>query len=255
MYKIDINPVIDMVTSIVNTNVSVADFIRYKYVHRYLKMSRELPVNIDIDKKLSCLDAGCGNGDFFKYIQNIGYVPIGIDMNVSNPKMNIHKEDMCHTSFNNNTFDAIVSIDSLYVEPLDVFKEFYRILKTGGCVVIHAPLPSSVQKHVLDDELNQQNKSNENTGNVRKSTDYERIHRQWYDFGELISVAEDIGFNIVGEYSAWGLFETFAYDIERLYYSQNNLIRSIAILLTVIDDISPHKEYKRPIGCITVLRK
>lgn len=255
MYEIDISPAIDIVTSAVNTNVSVADFIRYKYVHRYLKRSRESLVNTDVDKKLSCLDAGCGNGDFFKYIQNIGYIPVGIDMNVSNSKINIHKEDMCHTSFDNNTFNAIVSIDSLYVEPLDAFKEFYRILETDGYVVIHAPLPSSVQKHILDEELSQQNKSNKDTGNVRKSTNYECVHRQWYDFGELISTAKDVGFNIVGEYPAWGLFETFAYDIERLYYSQNSFIRRLAILLTTIDDIYPHKEYKRPIGCITVLRK
>ena len=90
------------------------------------------------------LDIGCGDGRLFRE-----YRVIGIDVNgeilKKNPnptiKMNITKKRL---PFKNNTVDQIFCLEVLehlqrIEDVIKVLKEFYRVLKPKGLLIIHTP--------------------------------------------------------------------------------------------------------------------
>ena len=92
------------------------------------------------------LDAGCGNGKNIKYFQNKCNV-IGIDkcenlVNICIEKgYQVTNEDVTNLSFQNNTFDFIMSIAVIHhidTEEMRVnaIKELIRVLKPGGKLLI-----------------------------------------------------------------------------------------------------------------------
>lgn len=56
------------------------------------------------------------------------------------PNLKYHCMDMCNTQFKNNTFDAVISFYAIFHIPKEqtklVFKEFKRILKPGGKLLV-----------------------------------------------------------------------------------------------------------------------
>lgn len=93
------------------------------------------------------LDAGCGIGWLGKYKPN-DLVVYGVD---SNPKavMLARKHeivivgDVRNLPYPNNKFDGILAFHLIehVQENLKVMKEFYRVLKRGGVLVIESPTP------------------------------------------------------------------------------------------------------------------
>jgi len=94
-------------------------------------------------------DAGCGpSGHIGRYLANKGMVITGIDISdrcielasVLNPDMHFVREDMAKMSFENDSFDAVVSYYSIIHTPKNlvdnVLREFYRVLKPGGYLLI-----------------------------------------------------------------------------------------------------------------------
>ncbi len=90
------------------------------------------------------LDAGCGNGNDCRYVYNQGYEVIGIDFSEKMldiakeklPNIEFHLMDMSKTTFQNNSFDGLITNCSLIHVPKEnmdaTLQEFGRVLKKGG---------------------------------------------------------------------------------------------------------------------------
>ena len=112
-----------------------------------------LAKSLRITKNQIILDAGCGQGSVSTYlvkkygckIIGITIVPFEIDkakrlaekLGVSS-NLEYHLMDYSNTNFEDNKFDAIYAIESFVHSPAprDTLKEFFRILKPGGRLVI-----------------------------------------------------------------------------------------------------------------------
>jgi ubiquinone/menaquinone biosynthesis C-methylase UbiE len=99
------------------------------------------------------LDAACGEGEITISLDRKGLQAIGIDKSTKNitsatnkitggkEKANFIIADIKQIPFRNETFDKIVSLDTLehINEDSDVFLEFYRILKPNGRLIATVP--------------------------------------------------------------------------------------------------------------------
>ena len=95
------------------------------------------------------LDAGCGTGSLMKKLKSFGKI-YGVDVShealkfaKSNGLKLIKKGSVTAIPYKNNQFDAIVSIDVLYHKQvkndLQALREFKRVLKPGGILIIKNP--------------------------------------------------------------------------------------------------------------------
>jgi SAM-dependent methyltransferase len=96
-------------------------------------------------QKLNILDAGCGTGLLAKKMAKFGRVQ-GIDMSsealrfAKKRRVDVKKASIEKIPFKKNTFDAVVSIDVLtsssIKDDLVPLREFYRVLKPGGILIL-----------------------------------------------------------------------------------------------------------------------
>ncbi|WP_263833171.1 methyltransferase domain-containing protein [Sulfurospirillum oryzae] len=111
------------------------------------------------DKKI--LDAGCGIGTYAKYFVENGATVIGIDasqvaidkakqMSLEQATFMVGDLEKPLDSFDNESFDFIFSYLVIhYIEDWDrLFKDFFRMLKVGGSILIAVSHPS---KNVVSD--------------------------------------------------------------------------------------------------------
>lgn len=90
------------------------------------------------------LDVGCGDGILpRKFIGYCGYT--GVDLSETMIRRAKHKcfrvADATHLPFEDNSFDAVVSIDALehMSDPLAALREMRRVMRTGGQTIIAVP--------------------------------------------------------------------------------------------------------------------
>tara|TARA_B100001113_G_scaffold283842_1_gene239005 strand:+ start:502 stop:1308 length:807 start_codon:yes stop_codon:yes gene_type:complete len=112
------------------------------------------------------LEGGCGNGSWVKYLNDKGYNCIGTDINdviletAKKEKLNIMKDDILNMSFDDNTFDAYLSlgvIEHWKEGPQKAIKEAYRVIKPGGYFFVSTPCNHLIRKlfnHPLRDMVN-----------------------------------------------------------------------------------------------------
>ncbi|WP_315524678.1 class I SAM-dependent methyltransferase [Pseudoramibacter alactolyticus] len=97
------------------------------------------------------LDVGCGTGFISLLLAQIGFEVIAIDNNAAmlkeaektseelgfSNKITFMLKDAASMDFPDNTFDAVVSRHAfwLFNNPKKVYAEWYRILKSGGCML------------------------------------------------------------------------------------------------------------------------
>lgn len=94
-------------------------------------------------------DAGCGpSGHIGRYLADKGMVITGIDISdrcielasALNPDMHFAREDFARMSLESDSFDGVVSYYSIIHTPKNilhkVLREFYRVLKPGGLLLI-----------------------------------------------------------------------------------------------------------------------
>ena len=109
-------------------------------------LDRELGVSqVKQSKHLKILDAGCGTGLLSKKLQRFGRV-IGIDFSrealkfAKNRGIVTKQARIEKIPFADNSFDVVVSIDVLVSKSikndLKPIKEFYRVLKPGGILIL-----------------------------------------------------------------------------------------------------------------------
>jgi 2-polyprenyl-3-methyl-5-hydroxy-6-metoxy-1,4-benzoquinol methylase len=114
-------------------------------------------------------DAGCGpSGHIGRYLANKGMVITGIDISnrcielaaALNPDIHFVCEDISKMSFEDESFDAVVSYYSIIHTPKNLvhslIREFYRVLKPEGIllVVVKAGSEESIQNELIGIETN-----------------------------------------------------------------------------------------------------
>jgi SAM-dependent methyltransferase len=109
-----------------------ADDIPFSFIREYIPR----------DRKAMILDAGCGNGRYIHALASLGYENVvGIDLFPCNTGV---KKYICASidslPFKNESFDAIYSNSVIYYlgDPSSGISEFFRVLKSGGYVMITA---------------------------------------------------------------------------------------------------------------------
>lgn len=118
----------------------------------YQDLLNEIMKELDVKRNDLILDAGVGTGNLAVLLEKEGARVMGLDFSKEaldiykskNPKVEIILADLTKKlPFPNNHFDKIVSNNTLYALPEKIqslcVKEFYRILKLGGKVVISNP--------------------------------------------------------------------------------------------------------------------
>jgi len=118
----------------------------------YQELLNAVVEELDIKKGEKVLEAGCGTGNLALKIKEKGGEVIGLDNCEEALKVYKRKDSSANTiladlsgklPFPDNYFDKIASNNTLYTFPkqkqLEILKEFFRILKRGGKVVIANP--------------------------------------------------------------------------------------------------------------------
>lgn len=97
------------------------------------------------------LDVGCGQGGWCDRLNNAGYVPTGIDLDVSQYGPAI-LGDMHEMPFNDNTFDIVFCTGTFEhaFAPFIVLMEFVRVCRDEGTIIITLPMEDNAQ--MLEDE-------------------------------------------------------------------------------------------------------
>jgi SAM-dependent methyltransferase len=101
-------------------------------------------------------DAGCGpSAHIGKYLADRGLTVVGVDISdrcvdmarALNPGMQFVREDMLDMSLAHATFDGVVAYYSIIHTPKMAvgrfFREFHRVLKPGGCLLVAVKAGSS----------------------------------------------------------------------------------------------------------------
>jgi len=128
------------------------------YTHRDLNKFNDLLDKFVsyLSSKAHVLDAGCGAGiPSAKFLVDKGIKVTGIDL--SDTMLNLAKKNVPEASFINmdmnllefeeNSFDGIISVFTLFHIPrenhLSIFENFYKILKEGGILMINTGVNES----------------------------------------------------------------------------------------------------------------
>tara|TARA_B100000787_G_C16194989_1_gene300127 strand:- start:3268 stop:4029 length:762 start_codon:yes stop_codon:yes gene_type:complete len=111
------------------------------------KLAKKILENLDIKKKISLLDAGCGRGDVLKAFQALGCDVEGADISEEAMKLlkpiKVHQVDLQHEAIENKDsyYDIIFSkslIEHLN-DPLTFMINCKNMIKNEGTVVIMTP--------------------------------------------------------------------------------------------------------------------
>jgi ubiquinone/menaquinone biosynthesis C-methylase UbiE len=128
---------------------------------------------IDADKGIVLLDAGCGSGTLLNYINlNRGSTYIGIDLLMSgiiNPRIKRTLNSLLNRTYfvlsdiskslpiRGQSVDIIVAHFSLYTIDTGkrefILKEFRRLLKKGGSLILVEPSKEYSAKRIISDSI------------------------------------------------------------------------------------------------------
>jgi SAM-dependent methyltransferase len=110
-----------------------------------------------LPKKGLVLEAGCGLGNYVKYLSDLGYDIMGVEINRQlveavrkiHPEMRIKYGNVNHLDYPDNTFDSMLSlgvVEHTVEGPQTALKEALRVLKPGGVAIITVPLHNMVRR-------------------------------------------------------------------------------------------------------------
>ncbi len=130
-------------------------------INHYEKLSDIKDIEKFLIKKYfygKILDMGCGCGRTTKYISNLGFDVVGVDVvkkmvkraRKVYPKIKFEVGDACNLKYKNNKFDIVFfsfnGIDYIYPENkrIKALKEISRVLKPGGYFIYSSHNPLSL---------------------------------------------------------------------------------------------------------------
>jgi SAM-dependent methyltransferase len=107
------------------------------------------------------LDAGCGFGEWVVFLNSRGYRAEGLDYSTelvkrlddTYPGFAWKVGDIRAMDYADATFDAVISwgvIEHDEAGPGETLREFTRVLKPGGVVIVTVPLDSEIQRRSAD---------------------------------------------------------------------------------------------------------
>lgn len=123
--------------------------MNYKIAPTYFTRLLQVQANITPGKAL--LNAGCGTGEFNYYLKYFFDKSFGVDVNStdigiaralnSDPNIQFDVGDVTKLNFEDDFFDSIICVDVLehVDDPMGALKEFYRVLKPDGQMILTVP--------------------------------------------------------------------------------------------------------------------
>jgi len=147
-----------------NKSQMLWDFCSYAYRHAigysipHQKMFNDVVTSLNLRNSSRILDAGCGAGDFEKYIcsKNLNFSVEAVDFSAQMIKGARKKCKRKNIKFNqadlnnwlpyrDNYFDSIICLQVLFALPRTNFtlREFYRVMKPQGELIIADPKPDA----------------------------------------------------------------------------------------------------------------
>ncbi len=158
------------------------------------------------------LDVGCASGNISKYIAEMGYKVYGIDtlqtsIEIANeffnhPNVTYEVRDMIRQPFSENSFDCILFFETIeHVEnPAQFLREFYRILRPKGCLILSTPNATSLKNifYALSYRKRQKREivaKEIKTEQKQTGTQLEHIYN--WDFPVLVRLLDMCGFDLV----------------------------------------------------------
>jgi SAM-dependent methyltransferase len=107
------------------------------------------------------LDAGCGFGEWVSFLSAQGYRAVGLDysealigrLRAAYPQHEWTLGDIRRMPYADGAFDAVISwgvIEHDEAGPGETLREFHRVLRPGGVIVVTVPVDSAVQRRSAD---------------------------------------------------------------------------------------------------------
>ena len=158
------------------------------------------------------LDVGCASGSISQHIAQLGFKVHGVDVLESSIK--IAKEffdhenatyevrDIIKQPFEENSFDCILFFETIeHVEnPADFFKEFHKILKPGGVLILSTPNATSLKNMLYALSYRKKEKRKliiDEITTEQKHTGTQLEHIYNWDFPVLVRLLDMCGFKTV----------------------------------------------------------
>jgi len=158
------------------------------------------------------LDVGCAAGSLSKKMVEMGFKVVGIDVlqesikiarkfnNVDNISYEVR--DLLKNPFPPNSFDCITFLETIeHVEnPAIYFREFNRILRTGGHLVLSTPNATSLKNILYALSYRKKEKRNQVAKEISsepRNTGTQIEHLYNWDFPTLVRLLDRCGFDLI----------------------------------------------------------
>jgi len=176
------------------------------------KLSQRVQYAIEMVEGKMVLDIGCSSGAITKKIAEKDHKILGIDVLKSSidiakefsshPNATYEVRDLVTNPFPENSFDCILFLETIeHVEnPAQYLKEFHRILKPNGRLILSTPNATSLKNLFYALSYRKKEKQNRVTKEISveaKKTGTQLEHIYNWDFPVLIRLLDRCGFDYV----------------------------------------------------------
>jgi len=176
------------------------------------ELSQRVRYAIEMIEGKMVLDVGCASGTITKKIAERDHKVLGIDVLKSSidiakefnshPNATYEVRDLITNPFPENSFNCILFLETIeHVEnPFQYLKEFHRILKPNGCLILSTPNATSLKNLFYALSYRKKEKQNRITKEISveaKKTGTQLEHIYNWDFPVLIRLLDRCGFDYV----------------------------------------------------------